>query len=88
MTLSVVAALLILALVALSIRKVFTRAGRRGVGTGAAGAYYDMLNKDQREAIEIVAEKRAERRDPEDRDGNLPDLTGRDSRRRNDETPR
>lgn len=33
-----------------------------------------MLNEDKRKAIEIVIEERAEARDPEDRDGNLPDL--------------
>jgi len=59
-----------------AIRKVFTRRGRGSVGPGAAGAYFDMLNKDQREAIEIIVEKRAEKQDPETRDGNLPDLAG------------
>ena len=42
-----------------------------------------MLNEDKRKAIEIVVEERAEARDPEDRDGNLPDLedpTGRRAR--------
>ena len=53
-----------------------TRRQRRrgGVGTGAAGAIYDMLNEDKRKAIEIIVEERAAERDPEDRDGNLPDL--------------
>jgi len=53
-----------------------TRGQRRrgGVGTGAAGAIYDMLNEDKRKAIEIIVEERAAERDPEDRDGNLPDL--------------
>jgi hypothetical protein len=37
-----------------------------------------MLNKDKREAIEVVLEERAEARDPEDADGNLPDLAGGD----------
>jgi hypothetical protein len=50
--------------------------GRRrgGVGTGAAGAIYDMLNEDKRRAIEIIAEQKAEERDPETADGNLPEL--------------
>jgi hypothetical protein len=48
---------------------------RRGrPGPGAAGTIYDLLNEDRRKAIEIIVEQRAEERDPEDRDGNLPDL--------------
>jgi len=48
---------------------------RRGrVGAGAAGIVYGMLNEDKRNAVEIVVEERAGARDPEDRDGNLPDL--------------
>jgi hypothetical protein len=48
---------------------------RRGrLGAGAAGSVYDMLNEDKRKAVEIVVEERAGARDPEDRDGNLPDL--------------
>ena len=35
---------------------------------------YDMLNEDKRNALEIIVEQRAEARDPEDADGNLPDL--------------
>ena len=35
---------------------------------------YDWLNQDKRNAIEIIVEERAGARDPEDRDGNLPDL--------------
>ena len=43
-------------------------------GPGAAGAIYDMLNEDKRRAIEIIVEEKAEARDPEDADGNLPEL--------------
>ena len=50
------------------------RQRRRGVGAAAAGTMYDWLNQDKRHAIEIIVEERAEARDPEDRDGNLPDL--------------
>jgi hypothetical protein len=52
------------------------RIGRGGVNVGAAGtgAVYDMLNEDKRKAVEIVLEGRAEAQDPEDADGNLPDL--------------
>jgi len=53
-----------------------TRGQRRrgGVGTAAAGSVYDWLNEDKRNAVEIIVEERAAARDPEDRDGNLPDL--------------
>ncbi len=50
------------------------RRRRRHVGSAAAGAIYDLLNEDKRKAVEIVVEQRAEARDPETRDGNLPDL--------------
>ena len=36
---------------------------------------HDLLNDDRCAAIEIMLEERAAARDPEDRDGNLPDLT-------------
>jgi hypothetical protein len=49
---------------------------RGGVGSAAAGTIYDWLNEDKRNAVEIVVEGRAEARDPEDADGNLPDLAG------------
>ena len=38
------------------------------------GAVYGLLNEDKRNAIEIIVEEKAEARDPEDADGNLPDL--------------
>jgi hypothetical protein len=43
-------------------------------GPGATGAIYDLLNEDKRKAIEIIVEQKAEARDAEDADGNLPDL--------------
>lgn len=46
----------------------------RGPGSAAAGTIYDMLNEDKRNALEVIVEQRAEARDPEDADGNLPDL--------------
>lgn len=46
----------------------------RGPGPGAAGAVFEMLNEDKRRAIEIVVEERAEERDPETADGDLPQL--------------
>ena len=52
--------------------------GRRmgGIGSAAAGTIYDMLSEEKRNAIEVIVEERAGERDPEDRDGNLPELTG------------
>jgi hypothetical protein len=50
------------------------RRNRSRVGAAAAGSIYDLLNEDKRKAVEIVVEERAGARDPEDRDGNLPDL--------------
>jgi fructose-1,6-bisphosphatase/sedoheptulose 1,7-bisphosphatase-like protein len=46
----------------------------RRLGSAAVGSVYDMLNEDKRKAVEIVVEGRAEARDPEHADGNLPDL--------------
>jgi len=59
---------------------VFATARRRGggrqpmPGAGAYGAIYDLLNQDKRNAIELIVEDKAGARDPEDADGNLPDL--------------
>ncbi len=68
----IVVVLVVAAVVALT----WQNTRRRGTrpGAGAAGAVYDLLNQDRRKAIEIIVEQRAERRDPEDADGNLPDL--------------
>jgi hypothetical protein len=55
------------------------RPGRRsGIGTAAVGSVYDMLNEDKRKAVEIIVEERAEARDPEHKDGNLPELEHKD----------
>jgi hypothetical protein len=62
------------------------RGRRRQIGAGASGTVYDMLNEDKRNAIELIVEERAEARDPEDRDGNLPELE--DPRRASDRTDR
>ena len=50
----------------------------RGPGAGASGAVYDLLNEDKRKAVEIIVEQRAAARDPEHKDGNLPDLERQD----------
>ena len=63
-------------LLVLAIRKTRAQRRRGGVGSAAAGTVYDWLNEDKRNTAEIVAEGRAEARDPEDADGNLPDLAG------------
>ena len=55
-------------------RPVGKRPRRRYGGAMTAGAIYDLLNEDRRKALEIIVEQRAEARDPEDKDGNLPDL--------------
>jgi hypothetical protein len=61
-------------LLILAYRRSRSQHRRGGVGTAAAGSVYDWLNEDKRNAVEIIVEGRAEARDPEDRDGNLPDL--------------
>jgi hypothetical protein len=43
-------------------------------GPGTVGTVYDLLNEDKRRAVEIIVEERAGARDPEDAEGNLPDL--------------
>jgi hypothetical protein len=55
-------------------RQLRGRRGRARVGAASTGAIYGWLNEDRRKAVEIVVEGRAEARDDEDRDGNLPDL--------------
>jgi hypothetical protein len=50
------------------------RGGSARPGPGTAGTIYDMLNEDKRKAIEIIVEQKAEERDPETADGNLPEL--------------
>jgi hypothetical protein len=59
---------------------VVVRARRRrssrtfNVGPAGIGAVYDLLNQDRRNAVELIVEEKAEARDPEDADGNLPEL--------------
>jgi hypothetical protein len=63
---------LLLALVGAVAWRLFRRRGRAGPGT--IGTMHDMLSEDRRKAMELVVEERAEERDPETADGNLPDL--------------
>jgi hypothetical protein len=44
------------------------------VGPAAMGSMEELLDDRRRAAIEIIIEERTGERDPEDRDGNLPDL--------------
>ena len=52
----------------------FARRGRRRIGAGAAGIMHDWQTQDKRRATELIVEQRAEARDPESADGNLPEL--------------
>jgi hypothetical protein len=76
MEISQIAAIVIMVLFVMAVLKARRkRSGRMfDVGPGASGAIYDMLNEDKRKAIEIIVEERAEERDPETADGNLPEL--------------
>ena len=76
MELGQVAALIVIILFFAALAKARRKRGRRwnGPGAGASGAIYDMLNEDKRKAIEIIVEEKAEERDPETADGNLPEL--------------
>ena len=81
MDLTIYSAIVVMVLLAwVAVTKMRPRRGaprrRRGgsVGPGAAGAFYGFLNEDRRKAIEIVVEDKAGYRDPEDADGNLPEL--------------
>ena len=62
------------ALVVFIVSRRTTQRRRGGLGSAAVGTVYDMLNEDKRNAVETIVEERAGARDPEDRDGNLPDL--------------
>ncbi|HKB09944.1 MAG TPA: hypothetical protein VKD69_04790 [Vicinamibacterales bacterium] len=77
------AAIWLVAFVLLVVAYRRTRRQRRrgGVGSAAAGTIYDWMNQDKRNAAEIIVEERAAARDPEDAEGNLPDLAGGTRRR-------
>jgi hypothetical protein len=64
-------AVVFLAIVAVVVTSVFSKrsGGRGGPGPGAAGAVYDLLNQDKRNAIELIVEEKAGARDPEDAEG-------------------
>jgi hypothetical protein len=52
------------------------RKRRVTIGPAAGASMNELLDDQRRAAIEIILEKRAAERDPEDRDGNLPRLAG------------
>jgi hypothetical protein len=58
------------------------RKRRVSVGPAAAGMVDQMLTADRRAAVEIILEERAAAHDPEDRDGNLPELAPTSAGRR------
>jgi hypothetical protein len=64
--------LVVIIVIAVLFRRQRRRRGR--IGAASVGAVYDMLNEDKRHAVEIIVEEKAAARDPEDREGNLPDL--------------
>jgi hypothetical protein len=66
--------LVVIVLLIVAVGKTRGQRRRGGIGTAAAGSIYDMLNEDKRNAVEVIVEERAAAKDPEDRDGNLPDL--------------
>ena len=68
----IVAILMLIVFCAAAI-KVMRRRGTR-FGAGAAGTVYELLNEDKRKAIEIIVEERAEERNAETADGDLPQL--------------
>jgi hypothetical protein len=75
--------LVALVLLIIAFRKTRRGRGRFNVGPAAVGGIYDMLNEDKRRAVEIIVEERAEAQDPEDKDGDLPQLENPRRRRRN-----
>jgi len=84
MEISQIAGIVIMVLFVLAVLRARRKRGGRTFGSpgpGAAGAIYDMLNQDKRNAIEIIVEEKAEARDPEDADGNLPELESPQAKR-------
>jgi hypothetical protein len=50
------------------------RSGRSIPGPASVGMMQEIMDDQRRAAIEIIVEEKTGYRDPEDRDGNLPDL--------------
>jgi hypothetical protein len=66
-----VAAIVIVGILFLRFRR---QRRRHRIGAAAVGTVYNWLNEEKQHAVEIIVEERAAARDPEDRDGNLPEL--------------
>ena len=65
-----------LLLIVLAIGAWRLRRKRVTVGPAAAAMMHEIMNDDRRAAVEIILEERTGERDPEDRDGDLPQLEG------------
>jgi hypothetical protein len=78
---TLVVAILMLIVFCAAAVKVMRRRGSR-FGAGAAGTVYELLNEEKRKAIEIIVEERAEERDAETVDGDLPQLESPERPRR------
>ena len=50
------------------------RKKRAAPGPAAVATMNELLSQDRRAAVQIILEERTGERDPEDRDGNLPEL--------------
>ena len=75
MTLSVLASLVWIVIVVILVLLAWRHRRRRiYLGPGAIGTLDQLLNDERRKAVEVIVEQRAEERDPESIDGNLPDL--------------
>jgi hypothetical protein len=46
------------------------------LGPAAAATMHELMNDERRAAVEIILQERTGERDPEDKDGNLPKLSG------------
>ncbi len=53
------------------------RSRRVTLGPAAAATMHELMNDERRAAVEVILEERTGDKDPEDRDGNLPELGGR-----------
>ena len=71
---SVGAVIWVIVIVVVGILFVRMRRRRPRIGAGSIGTVYDWLNEEKRNAVEVIVEERAAYKDPEDKDGNLPDL--------------
>lgn len=69
-----VAGTMMVALTTLLVRAWQRRLRGGGVGPGATGTFSEFHVPDKRAALEVIVERRAAYRDPEHRDGNLPEL--------------